>query len=170
MRKKARKSNKVFKFGDGEKKPSLESVKLPVKIAGVKRKVRVDIVEADIPLLFSLDTMKKARMVIDFHTDEAIVFGRCVRLGRTTLGHYSLPLNEVFHENHVNEVNLEDGIDNECWISINSDDENEQKSGLIKLHKQMGHLPITTLIKQSGNWVDTMSPVIKNIEENCRTC
>ena len=33
VKKSARKSNKVFKFGDGERKPSLRSVKLPVKIA-----------------------------------------------------------------------------------------------------------------------------------------
>ena len=34
----------------------------------------------------------------------------------------------------------------------------------------MGHLPITTLIKQSGNWVDGMAPIIEKIESNCRTC
>ena len=165
-------SSKVFKFGDGEKKPSLKSVRLPVTIAGMKRTVRVEVVDAEIPLLFSLDTMKKAKMVIDFHTDEAIVFGRCVRLGRTSIGHYSLPLNEIFHQRYVNEVNLEtkDEFDGECWISISSEDKDEQKSALIKLHKQMGHLPITTLIKQSGNWVEGMAPIIQKIEENCRTC
>ena len=97
----------MFKFGDGEKKQSLKSARIPVTMAGMKRTVRVEIVDAEIPLLFSLDTMKKACMVIDFHTDEAIVFGRCVRLGRTSIGHYSLPLNDSFHERYVNEVNLE---------------------------------------------------------------
>ena len=166
-----RKSDKVFKFGDGEKKKSLKSVRLPVKIAGMNLIVRVDIVEAEIPLLFSLKTMKKAKMIIDFHTDEAVVLGRCVRLGRTSIGHYSLPINEEdFQDKDVNAVNMEDTGHDECWISIQSNDKNEQRSALIKLHKQMGHLPIEKLIKQSGNWEEDMAPMIKNIEDNCRTC
>lgn len=45
-------SNITFKFGDGKVVPSLKKITFPCVLAGVQCKIRSDVVDSDIPLLF----------------------------------------------------------------------------------------------------------------------
>ena len=53
---------KVFKFGGGETLTSLGCYKIPAVIADKEVIICTDVVNSDIPLLLSLDAMKKAKI------------------------------------------------------------------------------------------------------------
>ena len=53
-------SETVFKFGNGRKVKSKESVIFPVVIANKKCKIKAEIVKENIPLLLSKSSLKKA--------------------------------------------------------------------------------------------------------------
>ena len=71
-------------------------MKTPSIIAVKKIFIEIDVVNYEIPLLLSKDAMKKAGMSIKFATDTVTIFGRKQDLLFTSLGHYSIPL-----ENHI---------------------------------------------------------------------
>ena len=60
---------KVFKFGGGEKLTSISSYEIPAVIADTEVLIKTDVVTSDIPLLLSIDTMKKARVKLDLVND-----------------------------------------------------------------------------------------------------
>ena len=68
-------SSRYFKFGDGEKYQSHICINFPGKLGNKNIRIEADIVDADIPLLFSKDSMKKAGMSVNFMTD-TITFQR----------------------------------------------------------------------------------------------
>ena len=87
-----RKSSNVFRFGEGSPVTSQGSVKLPVKIGSKDVTIEADIVNVDIPLLLSKESLKLAGTVLDFNNDSAVMFGEKQTLIATESGHYG------FHE------------------------------------------------------------------------
>ena len=52
-----------------------------------------DVVSANIPLLFSIKAMEKARMTLDFEKAQIRIGDECsIKLKRTSSGHYAMPL------------------------------------------------------------------------------
>ena len=70
------KGTRTFRFGTGQKLPSLKRVVLPCMIAGIRVDINADIVDADIPLLLSKEAMKKANTVMDFKNYTICILGR----------------------------------------------------------------------------------------------
>ena len=66
---------KMFKFGGGEKLKSKGSYTIPAVLAGQEVKIQTDVVDSDIPLLLSMDAMKRARMKLDLENDTAEILG-----------------------------------------------------------------------------------------------
>ena len=180
---------RTFKFGGGVRKKSLKKLCLPVYIAGMDLKVTTDVVDAEIPLLLSLQTMKKAKMIVNFAKDDVEIMGRKVKLSKTSTGHYSISLNESDikrdgrhysrEEVYDNDGNGDDVADenalfldmiDECLISIDTNDDNERYKALKKLHEQVAHLPIEELLKTSGKWKPDMGKMVKQVEDSCTTC
>ena len=166
---------RMFKFGGGVKKKSIKIVVLPVCLAGKEVTIATDVVDADIPLLISVESMKRAQIVVNFHTDEAIIMGRKVKLQKTSSGHLSLPLKVTDSRNRSGEIVLDEEVyevmdAEECMISIESADTQERMKALRKLHMQMGHLPVENLIRTSGKWKPGMEKLIEDIESSCLTC
>ena len=62
---------RTFKFGDGNKLNSLYKVILPCVIADIEVSIITDVVNSDIPLLLSKDTMKRAGTCLNFEDDTA---------------------------------------------------------------------------------------------------
>ena len=54
--------------------------------------VTCDVVDSKIPLLLSLDTMKKMGIVLDLVNDRAKTFETWSDVNRTTAGHYDLDI------------------------------------------------------------------------------
>ena len=94
---------RTFKFGVGHAKSEAE-YDIPVYLAGLRMIMSTDVVDTDVPLLFSKTFMKNNGFVIDLVNDVALVHGNKVFLNSTSSGHYCLPLSK---ENDVYVVNLE---------------------------------------------------------------
>ena len=59
--------------------------------------INTDVVESDIPLLLSRDSMKKANMNLNFESDTITAFGEKSPLITTTSGHYAIPIAKPVH-------------------------------------------------------------------------
>ena len=81
-----------FTFGDGRSIKSNKCLVLPCYIAGMRSEIKTDVVPCEIPLLMSKAAMKRAKMLINFENDSAVICGRKVKLISTASGHYCLPL------------------------------------------------------------------------------
>ena len=85
-------SNKVFQFGGGDRYESLSRASFPASIGGRPLTITADIISADIPLLLSKDSLKKAGASIDFSNDTAHILNETVELIPTKSGHYAIPI------------------------------------------------------------------------------
>ena len=56
--------------------------------------LRVDVVASEIPLLLSLDTLKRAETILDMKEDIALMTGMLVDLKRSRSGHYTISLDK----------------------------------------------------------------------------
>ena len=148
---------RTFKFGVGHAKSEAE-YDIPVYLAGTRMIMRTDVVDTDVPLLFSKSFMKKNGFVIDLVNDAAIVHGKKVLLNSTSSGHYCLPLSK---ENDVYVVDLE---------NVRTGD---LKKTLWHLHRQFAH-PIrdkfVDLLKDANSWKEEYEPVLDIIYHECNRC
>ena len=70
-----------------------------VVIAGQNVLLTTEVIENDLPLVFSKDTMKKANTYIDFANDKIVILNKEVPLKFTTTSHYYIPTGKI-DENH----------------------------------------------------------------------
>ena len=68
------------------------SIAFQFYLAGTRMIMSADVVDTDVPLLFSKTFMKNNGFVIDLVNDIAIVHGKKVSLNSTSSGHYCLPI------------------------------------------------------------------------------
>ena len=127
---------RMFKFGGGEFLKSIAQYDIPVYLGGKKVIIRTDVVPSDIPLLLSLNAMKKAKIKLDLEQDCATIFGKNVILHHTTSGHYCVPL----IKDCIN-------VDEVCVVVITTAPESTCKKTLLKLHRQFAHPPAAKLTK-----------------------
>ena len=86
----------MFKFGGGEVLTSIASLELAGILADRKVTRKTDVVTSDIPLLLSLETMKKAGVKLDLFNDSAEIFRKQIPHNHTESGHYCTPLKTLF--------------------------------------------------------------------------
>ena len=86
------KSKSVYKFGCASRIKALKKVTFPAVIGVTKVRLKVDVVEGDLPLLLSRVFMKQAESELDFKDDTIVMFGQKFNLILTDSGHYALPL------------------------------------------------------------------------------
>ena len=96
---KEQKSHCSFKFGKGPPLISQGQAKIPVVIGTKKVFLETDIVDADIPLLLSKDSLKRAGTILDFNNDTSIMLGETQSLVSTESGHYAIPVTMTRQEN-----------------------------------------------------------------------
>ena len=92
QRKKIVKGVKTFKFGKGNKLNSLYKVTLPCVIIDIKVSIVTDVIDTDIPLLLSEDSMKRARTCFSFENDSVTMFKKKIPLRCTLSRHYHIPI------------------------------------------------------------------------------
>ena len=100
-----------------------------VSLAGNELIIGVDVMHSDIPMLLSLESLKKARVKLDVENDEAEILGARVSLNFTSSGHYCIPVDEV-GDTKVEEV---------CQVRLDLLDERERYKDLTKRHTQFVH-------------------------------
>lgn len=150
-------SNKSFKFGGGETKPSLEQVIFPCSMAGKDIFISTDVVDSDIPLLLSKNAMKQAGIKLDLEQDTANIWGNEIALECTTSGHYCVPLN------------VKNETVNECYFASSL-----PKSKILeKVHKQFAHpskTKLKALLVDANVWDDEYSKLADDLYNSCEIC
>ena len=154
------KSTSVFKFGDGKRMHSMKCAIIPCVLAGKNIKIRTDIVDCNIPLLLSKESMKKAGMVIDTNTDTVMVFGKKIRLSTTSIGHYKLSIVQPPTDAEVEHILLTFGSAGPDAIAT-------------KLHRQFAHPSaerLKKLIKDARQDDEELMEAVEKITKECDIC
>ena len=86
------KSDRIFKFGDGKVVNAYERVTIPATIGSQKGVIECEVIDKNLPLLLSKDSMKKAGVMINFVENNATINGEKIDLDTTSSGHYIIPL------------------------------------------------------------------------------
>ncbi|VDI06062.1 Hypothetical predicted protein [Mytilus galloprovincialis] len=149
-------SSRAFKFGDGKVVNSFMRATIPAQIGSTNCKIETEIVKADIPLLLSKASLKKAGTVLDLKNDRAIMFNKPVELEFTSSGHYCVNIVKTKPEIQNLPVNVEENV-----LNITDDMSTaEKRKTLVKVHKQFGHATfnrLSKLINKAGmNNADTL--------------
>lgn len=162
-------SKKPFRFGDGNIVYSFRKVSLPANIGDTNCNIDVEVVKADIPLLLSKTSLKKAGTVLDLQNDQATMFNKPVVLQFTSSGHYCIDLTGG---DMVPEAEVEN--DSQIVLMIDSQlDEKEKINMSRKLHKQFGHASsekLINLLKKAGNTDKDIFKCIEKVVSECVTC
>ena len=85
-------TKKTYCFGDGGKVTATRHVTFPAFIGEQKCSIGADVVDIDLPLLLSKESLKRAEAIIDLTKDEAVFFGKTIKLEQTSSGHYCVDL------------------------------------------------------------------------------
>ena len=164
-------SSKPFRFGDGKIVSSSKMATIPAYIGEKQVAIKTDIVDADIPLLFSNTAMKNGNMSIDFGNDSLLAFEQTLPLKVTTNGLYSLPITKP--------TQLLDKISDaqpENPIVLTVSEERSDKDVALKLHRCFAHPSADRLLRLVSNagarWSQNqnLKKEIKEITENCTVC
>ena len=153
-------SKATFRFGDSKPLSSLRKAYLPITICGKPMYLTSDVVEADIPLLLSKDTLDKGKAVCDYGNKTIEIYNTKQPMLYTSSGHIAIPINP-HHADMNSTVVMHTTTQNE-----NSD----VKSTARKLHLQFGHPESTRLIKLVKDSGNTDTGLISAIEEISQTC
>ena len=87
------KSKNMFKFGCGTLFLANQSVKIQAKIGKKDYEIHSDVIEGDIPLLFSKEALNDTNATLDCKNDTLTIMGETICLQQTVSGHYMFPLN-----------------------------------------------------------------------------
>ena len=159
-------SNRPFRFGDGQVVKSFKQVVLPAKIGSTKCSIKTEVVKANIPLLLSKESLKRADTVLDLKNDTAEMFGEPVKLHFTSSGHYCIDIS--------NDESAEHNVPESTVLLIDENmDENRKKKILSKLHQQFGHSSanrLKQLLKSAGINNDSTLNMLDQIVEKCDVC
>ena len=90
-------SARPFRFGDGKVVYSTRKVTIPARIGHTRCKIETEVVPAEIPMLLSKTSLKRASAVLDIAHDKATMFKQPVKLELTSSGHYCVNLREDGH-------------------------------------------------------------------------
>ena len=160
----------TFRFGDGAQVVSTEAVSIPAVIGAKQIQIKANVVDNNIPLLLSRDSMKKGNTVIDFCNDKAIILGQEVKLYSTKGGHYCLPLSPM-----VNAMNSMSNVVLNVTAEFVKSSRSEKKKKAIKLHRQFAHPAkerLIKLLKQSKGYKEDQELIelITEVTNECTVC
>ena len=86
-------SLQTFKFGDGTEVKSKRTMTIPCWMGGIRGSITTEVVDCNIPLLFSKNSMIKADMVIYCKKNQVVIDGgKPIPLKVTKSDHYALPI------------------------------------------------------------------------------
>ena len=135
-------SDKLFKFGASKAYPSMKQVNLPANIGGQQGYILTDVVDCEIPLLLSKNSLKTADSQLDFVNDTITMYGKEINLQHTSNGHYCIPLTPK--QVVVNNIDTNSQPNVKITLFSESDSVetktlNDKYNVALKLHKQFGH-------------------------------
>ena len=134
-----------FRLGDSEVIKSNELAVIPVQFGSQQIKLMTNVVECDIPLLLSRETLKRAGTEIDFKSDTVVLLGEKIDIVVSKSGHLCVPLPRRLEKQGIKQVLFSS--------PVQSDDDKANEAKIVKLHKQFAHPSsdrLKKLIRDSG--------------------
>ena len=135
-------SKSQYRFGDGEQIQAVQGVRIPAYIGNTSVEINTDVVTKELPLLLSKSFMKRANMVIDFHSDKASALGEQVNHTTTTSGHYIIPLTKP------TQLIRNIGRKDQCVVLVSRTEQSNQQIAM-RLHRQFAHHELTNCLALS---------------------
>uniref|UniRef100_A0AAV2MPS7 Integrase catalytic domain-containing protein n=1 Tax=Knipowitschia caucasica TaxID=637954 RepID=A0AAV2MPS7_KNICA len=120
---------------------------------------------ADIPLLLSKTSLKRAGTILDMENDRVVMFKQTVPLELTSSGHYCVDIRDEHAEVSCNE--------SQVLVVTGEMSTKEKRKVLLKLHKQFGHASaerLQKLIQSSGNTDQDCPIILQEIIRDCEIC
>ena len=154
-----------FKFGDGPVYLSTTAVILPVTFGSNKVKLRVQVVNCDVPLLISRQSLKGAHCFIDFVGDKVFMFGEEIPVKLSKTGHYCISLLCDDKRETIQNVLFTSPL-------VSEDGKSNQKK-ILKLHKQFAHPSserLKQLIRNSGVCDSGIDKLVDDVSQSCDIC
>ena len=160
----------IFKFGGGEKLPSLRTIKIPCSINGRNVYLKTEVVDSDIPCLLSKKSMKSARVKIDLENDLINIFGQDVQLITSSTGHYLMEIGDFkMQEDEINQE-VDEAVVLITDFAGMEDDEVFKK--LKHMHKCLGH-PSRRVFErmiQNSSFKNVKPALVNKLYESCEFC
>ena len=155
----------MYKFGRGEKRKSQAIVWLPCNLGGkLNITLKVEMVEADIPLLLGNTTLNKAFAVINIPSKEIELLGERLEMRETRSGHFSVRVSCP--------VGVQVQVKDTIILAVREVEKLTEKE-VIKLHHYWGHChtkKLYKLIQNAGKMTDEVKVFLENINKNCESC
>ena len=98
-------SSSIYRFGHGKTFKATKKTQIPAKISSHNVLIEKDVINSNIPLLFSWASMKQADMNMNFKDNTASVLDKTIELVVTKSGHYAIPLTvpcQIIHSWNAN--------------------------------------------------------------------
>ena len=159
--------NEWFKFGPSQKYRSSQNYEIEVIIGNFVDKIKVSVVNADIPLLLGLDYQKKWEMIIDIGKSE-IIFGKSgetFRVNSSKSSHWTLPL-------QPKKLHLEAKI-LVFSVETNNLSDRDLRKHVVKVHKNLCHKSenqMLLLYKMAKKDSKQMRKIINDVVSSCQIC
>ena len=159
------KQKRFFKFGDGRKVEATKRVSIPADIGEKSIQIITDVINEDIPLLFSKASLKKAGSKLDFINDTINILNQEINLGVSRSGHYLLPLGK--HRQVLVDAERCEKANIVLYANTLS-----PKETAMKLHRQFAHPAVEKLIKlvKYQDNSEELITAIKEVSETCKIC
>ena len=163
---KRRKEKEYFRFGPSKVFMSSENYEIEVSIGTLKDKIKVSVVETNVPLLIGLDYQKKWGMIIDIGRNEIHI-----RKSDETFkisgkeSHWTLPIQQ--ESLHARAKNLVFHVDIESLSDL------KLRKHIVKVHKNLAHKSeeqLVKLFKMAGKDSKNIKKVIKDVVDTCSIC
>lgn len=106
-------SSNQYKFGDNTQVTTTTAATIPIIIGTTKVKMNVEIIPRNIPLLLSHDSMKHAKIQLNFENNTIRAFQKSINLTFTRSGHYAVPITNPKHM--LNDVNSSNQHNDTPW-------------------------------------------------------
>ena len=158
---------RTFKFGNGNKLNLLYKVILPCVIADIEVSIITDVVNSDIPLLLSIDTMKRAGTCLNFEDDTVTMLKKKIPLSCTLSGHYYIPITKPLpdkckfkHIPFIKEISSKNMAKKKIKIAT-------------KLHRQFSHpssKKLCDLVKNAGVTDPEFMKILQTLPNSCELC
>ena len=157
----------LFRFGNGVAFRSLKRVTVPVYLGNLRARISTDVVDCEIPLLFSKESLKRGNGEINFVKDRITILKQSLPLGTTSTGHYFIRISRD-PDGPVESVS-------DVLFSVNVDDLGpaDMRKTALKLHKQFAHPPahkLINLLNRANIENDELENIIRKISADCDTC
>ena len=161
-------SHRAFKFGDGKIVYSFQSASIPAVIGSIHCKIDTEIVKADIPLLLSKTSLKRAGAILDLKNDKISMFNQPIQLEFTSSGHYCVKILDTGGKRGNTAMRSEEVLEVAQDLSPA-----EKEKILTKLHKQFGHASserLAQLLRNAGTTDKETLNLLRTVCDSCEVC